>query len=59
MRINRELIGFVYVAGGTLLLSSEREQILLVGLLPGILSGFVFWWIAIKERRNEAGVELE
>lgn len=34
----------------TLLLPAEREQVWLAGLLPGALSGLVFWWIAIKER---------
>lgn len=43
----------------TILLSAEREQLLLAGLLPGALSGFVFWWIAIKERGNEAGADLD
>lgn len=33
----------------TFLLPAEREQILLAGLLPGALSAFVFWRIAIKE----------
>lgn len=50
------LIGALLVV---LLLLAERERILLMGGMPGALSGFVFWWIAIKERGNEAGIDLE
>ncbi len=34
----------------TVLLPAERSAVLLEGLLPGALSGFVFWWIAVRER---------
>ena len=33
----------------SVLLPVELDQILWIGLFPGALSGFVFWWMAVRE----------
>lgn len=32
------------------LLPVELDQVLWLGLVPGALSGFAFWWIAVREQ---------
>ncbi len=41
-----------------MLLPAERSGVLLEGLLPGALSGFIFWWIAVREQRGQEDLDL-
>ena len=40
-------------------LEAERAHFLRMGLLPGALSGLVFWWIAIRARRSQGALDLD